>query len=166
MSVFNGGGGDLISTNLPSALLEVSLLLLNVQKAFNSNFEIFSVKLVSITTDFNIRKSSIILNIPSDILSTALIPTQFQYSSKVFFQTVLNSFNTGIGGTLNVISKTEAILQIAQLLYQAEINYLSIYQFTKIIYASNLTTINISLPIATYRDLAGNIIVSAIDYLP
>ncbi|AFY72961.1 hypothetical protein Syn7502_00829 [Synechococcus sp. PCC 7502] len=169
MSTFTPGtGGTLESTNLPSAFLEVSRVLVqaeNTRNAANSGVAPINNITASLSIDGGV--ASIAATIPiAPTLSTSGVPT---IAAQNYLGSTYTTFAPGTGGTLKSTNTIAAFLETAQLLASAEKavtpveNQPNNIQITYDLEASQ-ATISANLPFSS-TSVSGDITIEALDYL-
>lgn len=169
MSIFNiGTGGDLLSTNLPGALFEISRLLVaaeNVRNAANSGVAAVNNITASLSIDGGV--ASIAATIPiTPTLSASGVPT---LTAQNYLGSAYTAFVPGTGADVKSTNTIAAFLEISQLLSAAEKSVTPLenqpnnIQITYDLEASS-ATISANLPFSTTSN-AGAITINALDYL-
>jgi len=170
VSTFNPGtGGDLVSTNLPAAFFELARLLDAAENARNgANPGVAPKQNLTVTVDFGTRVASIAASLP--ITASPSASGQTQITAVDYLSPTFSAFNPGTGGTLKSTTSPSALLELGQILSNAEKavvpaedqpNNLQVTYDLE----TGTATITANLPITTSADTDGAVKVIASDYL-
>lgn len=167
MSVFNPGGGDLKSTNLPGAFFEMARNLDEAERnRNNANPGLLAQR--KITTTINFGE---LISVAAEIPIVPQIRSDGSSGSVAqdYLGPLFNAFTPGTGD-LKSSNLIAAFVEISEMLAAAEkaIPLDSQPNNIQIIFdrESGVSTITANLPFSTITDAAGRVTIAAIDYLP
>lgn len=160
-------GSSLQSDTIPAAFLEAALLLDAAEKARNgANPSITPKNNLSVTFSSDDGTANIAATLPVDV--TVAANGSVSYAAKDYLGGAYSAFTAG--GDVTATLRQTALVQVAQILSAAEKNIQPTEDqpdFVQIESSSEtgLITITAALPFTSTIDAAGNITITALDYL-
>ncbi len=167
MSVLNSTGSGILSTNIPAGFIEAAMLLDKAEKTRNGeNPGLGAKNAISITISSDEGLINVQANLPCD--TSSLADGSLVYNAKDYLGAAYSVFAPG--GSLTATTKMDVLVQIAQMISQAEKTILPVEDqpnFLQIDSSSEAGTINITATIPfTAAFLANSVSILAVDYLP
>lgn len=163
MSTFNNGSGQIQSTNLPAALLELAEVL-SLQEALLSTIDA-PLTNITVTLDLEANSAGITASLPI----AATINTSGNIVLAATNYIASSTYVVGSGGDIRATSVPGAFLEIAQLVSAAELA-VAVNPPNNVTIAfdleGQLATVTAALPISAAIDASGKILTTATDYLP